>query len=77
MTATIRMYLITHRPTDLPFLEYVIRIMNVTAGQVTPEPAIYGSADTLDQARALLPPDVDTCFPRDPSDPPVVVETWM
>jgi hypothetical protein len=34
------------------------------------------TAETLQELRALLPPGL-TCFARDPSDGPVIVECWF
>jgi len=33
-------------------------------------------ADTLEEARAMIPAGM-SCFPRSPGDDPVIVECWM
>lgn len=63
-------------PEDVPGL-WCVRRFELVNG--SPEPrTLYtlGPTGTLEDARALIPPGL-LCWPRDPSDPPSVVETWL
>jgi hypothetical protein len=72
----LQVFTIYHRPADLPQCNYVVRAYVIRSGG--PHPGdIVGVADTLNAARALIPLTADVCFPRQPDDDPVVVESWM
>jgi hypothetical protein len=72
--STLTMWVITENPADHPG-QFVARqwIIGKNDNRATAEHHI---ADTLDQIRALLPPFLTT-IPRDPSDDPVIIETWL
>lgn len=67
---------ITHRPSDLPGVEYAVRPHYLTRGggaRVGPDVL---TANTLEEARALLPPFLH-CLGRSRDDDPVIVESWI
>lgn len=66
---------ITHRPADLPYAVYAVRTFHVTPGTVTPG-KLLGTADTLDDARRLVPPGL-VCVERHPDDDSAIVESWL
>ncbi|MET0701695.1 MAG: hypothetical protein ABWY93_18750 [Mycobacterium sp.] len=71
------MYTIYHRPTDWPGVQFIVRRAEITAGTVQ-HGAYMGTANTLDQARDLVPNANDlVCVPRRPDDDPVIVEVWL
>lgn len=75
------MVTIYHRPADLPDAVYAVRGFTILAGvaigeRVRPGP-LLGTAETLEGARLLVPPECDTRLERSPADNPTVVETWM
>ncbi|MBA3240044.1 MAG: hypothetical protein H0T60_02310 [Acidobacteria bacterium] len=68
-------YAIYERPSDYPN-HYVVRRWDVYEGVPAAVPAWDAKlADTLEGARAELPPGLD-CLGRDPVDP-VIVEVWL
>jgi hypothetical protein len=76
MPGSLSVYTIYHRPDDYPEAEFLVREHVVGPGG--PHPGrILAVTDDLESARAAIPPQADTPFPRDPSDPPVVVESWL
>lgn len=68
-------YVITFNPTDYPG-DYVVREWFIPwEGSLEPR-AIVGTADTLEEARALIP-DGHFKMSRNTMDDPVIVETWI
>lgn len=61
-------------PKDHPG-KYVVRRFEIGKALTRPTNDMF-VADTLDEARALLPIGL-LCFKRDLSDDPVIVETWL
>lgn len=71
-----RAYTITFDPIDVPG-KYVLRQFDIHPGMEPVPGPVLQIADTLEQARAALPPEADVRFARSPEDDPVVVETWL
>jgi hypothetical protein len=71
-------YVIYHRPSDFPDAQYIVResIVGQVSGQVVAG-AVLGQAESLQQARALVPCHADNCIDRFPDDDPVIVEAWI
>lgn len=63
-------------PSDYPSVPFVVRGHHVSAEGVKADTGALGFADTLEQARAYLPPGL-ACVGRDPSDDDVIVESWL
>lgn len=72
----LEIYTIIHRPVDLPGVIFAVRTDLISPGLVTPGP-LLGTAGTLADARALIPPTADTCISRSPQDQRGVVESWL
>lgn len=68
-------YVITHKTKDFGD-KYVVRISRITAGSVIPDKEPHAVCDSLESARAAVPPGL-MLFPRDAKDDPVIVENWM
>lgn len=66
-------YSIYERPLDAPN-QYVVRRFEIAPGRVIPHEAWY--ADTIDEARALVPKDLIKIV-RAEDDPPFLLETWL
>jgi hypothetical protein len=62
------------KPIDYP-QKFVARRFEVVRGSVNITSDLY-ICDTLEEARSKLPYGVD-CIPRDPSDEPHIVESWI
>ncbi len=75
MTDALHMFTIYREPTGQPG-KFSVRRFVVAPGQVSAGELI-GSADTLPQARDLVPYPADTPVPAGPGDDPNIVETWM
>lgn len=77
-TTTYKMlqYTIYHRPLDFPGVEYLVREFRIHSGHVITGPVV-GIAQTVEEARALVPPQADAMITRSPEDDPAVVETWI
>lgn len=73
----LRVFTIYRRPADFPDAEFILRGFVVTAGAEPQPTGIIFAADTLEQARSLVPPEADVCIPRDAGDAPHVVESWI
>ena len=74
--SALHMWVITENPSDYPGKFVVRRRMTTADGK---QYVVFGPTavvDTLEEARAAVPPGT-VCFHRDPSDDPVIVETWM
>lgn len=69
-----RMLLIYDRPLDYP-TEFVVREWYYGNGKVEQGP-IVGRGQTLDEVRALIPPDM-LPLPRCPEDNASIVESWV
>lgn len=71
--AGLPMWTIYDHPADYPG-HFVVRCYLVETGRQTTYTVML--ADSLDEARSLVPADL-YCTPRAPSDDPVIVETWF
>lgn len=67
---------IYEKPADYPTVPFVVRAWHVSGGQQTDAGAL-AFADTLDQARSMLPAGLHRFPPSDGYDDPVVVESWL
>lgn len=68
---------IYRNPLDYP-LHYVVRRQwACRGGAVEIEPEPLAVVDTLDQARAVVPPQQDTRLDRQPDDDPSICEVWL
>ena len=63
-------------PLDHPG-KYVVRRQWAGQGNVLIEPGALAVVDTLDEARAAVPPEQDTCLGRNPEDDPAIFEVWL
>ena len=70
----LRMFTIFDRPTDYP-RHFVVRAFTIAVGGPVPNDRVQ-LADSLDEARALIPEGL-ACMTRSPEDDPVIVETWF
>ena len=70
------MFTIYHRPLDMPDVPYVVRAFVITAAGPLPETEVL-VADTLVQARALIPWEADTRIGPSGDDGTSIVETWV
>jgi hypothetical protein len=68
------LYTIYDRPADFP-TRFVVRAWWVHTAGVELVPGGVSLADTLDDARAAIPPG-HVLIARDELDDPVIVETW-
>lgn len=67
-------FVIYRNPADYPD-KVVVRRWSIGAAQVTPDAAPLTLVDTVEAARAALPPGL-VCLGREPGDDPVIVEVW-
>lgn len=67
---------IYRNPLDYPD-KYVVRRQWAGGGGVLIEPGTLAVVDTLEEARAVVPPEQDTCLGRDPEDDPAIFEVWV
>jgi hypothetical protein len=74
MRSVLTMYTIYFNPLDYPG-RYVVRGFFIESGKVEPG-ELCVVADTLEQARAAVPPGCAQ-IARDPDDEPQIVETWI
>ena len=72
---SLRLWVIYRNPKDLPQFPFVVRIHEVKGGAHGPTGVAWG-AQTLDDARSVIPPGL-FCMNRDPADDPVIVESWL
>lgn len=70
----LQMWVVTANPLDFPGL-YVARLCEVNVAGIIHTDTVI-TADSLQAIRLAIPQGLQ-CIPRDPSDPPVVVETWF
>lgn len=68
-------WIVYHRPTDLPGVEYAARAQWIDRGRVICA-AEHFEAPTIEAIRAMLPPGLAR-LDRHPSDDPVIVEVWI
>lgn len=68
-------YVVYDNPSDYPG-KFVVRRQTPINGIVVAENKPMIIASTLEEARAAIPRDLMR-FPRDPSDDPVIVESWL
>lgn len=73
---TIRQYVIYHNARDYPG-KYVVRGVTIRRRDIQPDGEPLAVVDTLDQARAAIPPAADVCITRSDNDEPQIVETWI
>lgn len=72
-----RMATIYCSPLDHPG-KWVVREHLIYTGEAEPTVgALLGVADDVEQARALVPPELDYALTRSPDDHLSVVETWL
>lgn len=69
-------WVVYHRPRDLPGVEYAARAQWAEPGGVIAKAAEHLEAPTLAAIRAALPPGL-ACIGREPGDDPVIVECWI
>lgn len=69
-------YTIYESPVDLPGARFAVRQFTTMGGQARAG-NLLGSAQTLEEARRLIPARADTRFPRQDEDDAAIVETWM
>ena len=62
-------------PRDFPG-KFVVRPFRVQAGRSVPDPEPSFVGDSLNGARASVPPGLVRLAPS-PGDDPVIVETWL
>lgn len=75
-SGVLSMFTIYFNPSDFPD-KYVVRLWKIIPGFQGPVPTKeHWVADTLENARKLVPPHLFV-FPRVDGDIPCVVETWM
>lgn len=74
--AVLTIYVVYRYPSDYPG-KWVVRAQQISAGyvEIFREPTIV--ADTLEEARELIPLSADTCMTRSPEDDPSIWECWM
>ena len=70
-----RMWTVYNHPEDMP-CHYVARLHKVGRTWVRPTDATIAT-NTLDEMREALIVLGLACFPRDPSDDPAIIETWL
>lgn len=68
-------YVIYFSPTDFPG-KYVVRRHRVAKASVHPEIQAFWIGGSLEEARERLPAGT-ICIPRDKSDEPQIVESWV
>jgi len=65
-------------PKDFPY-RYVVRAWTVREGEgeAVPDPRPLVVADSLEEARAAVPPGSDHLLRRERDDDPCIVESWI
>jgi hypothetical protein len=71
----LEMWTITHRPRDLPGIEYAARLHLVRAGEIQTTDRLLTAA-SLEALRDALPPGLFRLH-RFPEDDDAIVETWL
>ncbi len=64
-------------PEDYPGVPFVVRRFICRSGAEPEAGEVIGTAETIDQARDLIPPTADACIDRSPWDVACIVETWV
>jgi len=67
-------WVIYNKPSDYPN-HFVVRRQRALPGEIVPE-KLAQIAETLEEARKLIPPGL-YCLGRFPDDDPVIVESWI
>lgn len=70
------MYTVYRHPADMPGVVWAVRQWSTSQDGPVAGP-VLGTADDLQAARKLVPPEADMCVPRAPVDDPAVFETWL
>lgn len=74
----LQIYTITEGASDAPpGLRFGVRESTIGPGRASPTLGWVRWAATLDGARELVPARAGYRLPRDPKDPPVIVEVWL
>ena len=68
-------YTVYRNPADYPG-RYVVRRFVCAAGRPIPDPTPVSVSTSLTDARNAIPGRL-VRFPRDPTDEPAIVETWL
>jgi hypothetical protein len=71
----LEMFVVTSNPSDYPG-KIVVRRWIIWGPEPRPIGAPVAVEDSLDAARAKIPPGLDR-LTRHPSDDPVIVESWI
>lgn len=74
MSPDLEQWVIYERPADHPD-HFVVRRWIIIPGKALPTDELH-LADTLEEARAFIPPGL-TRMVRSPGDDPVIVEVWI
>jgi hypothetical protein len=69
-------YTIYENPVDIAGARFAVRRFTTMAGQ-SRAGELLGTAESLEEARRLIPDRADTCFARQDEDDAAIVETWM
>lgn len=79
MTDMLPMWVVYHRPSDQPGVEYLARkwVVNGAGYKPTSSIVIAGGDKPLDRLRSLLQMRGLTCIGRKADDDPVIVEVWL
>lgn len=72
----LRLWCVTHRPSDLPGVEYAARRWELAVDGVHHATADVLTGSSLAAVREQLPPGL-TRLERAPDDDPVIVEVWL
>lgn len=72
---TLGIWTVTHRPRDLPGVEYAARLHYVGRGATWPSDRLL-TAPSLEAIRRALPPGLYN-LGRVPDDDPAIVESWV
>lgn len=72
----VTIWTITHRPRDLPGVEYAARAHRISPGGRVEAAADHLEGASLEAIRAQLPPFL-FCLGRQPGDDAGIVESWI
>jgi hypothetical protein len=72
---TLTVWVIYYGASNHPRGVWVVRPQDVVGGRIRPH-EVFHECRTLIEARAKIPPGLYR-MPRDPSDDPVIVESWL
>ena len=76
MATTLPMYVVYENPSDYPGKFVVRRWPNTLVSPPIPDPVPLIVCDSLEVARAVVPPYA-VCLQRSPDDDPAVREVWL